>query len=504
VRTDAEGNYEFLGVPAGKYPIGGGSDLLGAFTVGTTITLAAGEQRVVDLELDQAGTIAGTVIDRDGKPVKGVFVRWINEKSGDLGRSITDAQGRYRCGAMTGGGKYRASVHPASDLNPYPTADGAPYPVLDLKDGKTVIEGAVLAIDRPQLAISGHVVDDAGSPVADAVVKALPLANGPPQFHSWLRLPISSTGADGEFTIRGLVSGPYALQARGANGAEGNATPIDAGTNGVTVRVDRPGAIEGKLVGFTQPPEVFARPLTEVRYTSATVDGTTYRISGVRPGRYLVNAQTPQEGEAKIVEVRAGQVAHADLTSQGRATIEGTVLDFRTRAPIANASCHAVMSVDGLQAVTNMSIETGARSSADGRVTLDPAPAGSVTVVCWIPSVRYSHPSVDVSVAAGARASVQLLAVELPIENPSTIGVLHDWNVTPPRVTGVVPNRPAAKAGMQVGDLITQVNGVSVQGLNGNGTLRLIESVPAGNEVRVTVLRGGATKTFAMRTIADL
>jgi S1-C subfamily serine protease len=162
------------------------------------------------------------------------------------------------------------------------------------------------------------------------------------------------------------------------------------------------------------------------------------------------------------------------------------------------------MNVDGLQAVTNMSIATGAISSAEGRVKLDPAPAGSVTVMCWIPSARYSHPSVDVSVAAGARASVQLLAVELPIENPSTIGALHDWRVTPPRISGIVPNGPAAKAGMQVGDLVTHVNGVSVQGLNGNGTLRLIESVLAGNEVRVTVSRGGTTKSFALRTVADL
>ena len=65
--------------------------MLGAFTLGTTITLAAGEQRVVDLELDQAGTIAGTVVDRESKPVKGVFVRWVNEKTGDLGRSVEES-----------------------------------------------------------------------------------------------------------------------------------------------------------------------------------------------------------------------------------------------------------------------------------------------------------------------------------------------------------------------------------------------------------------------------
>jgi len=162
------------------------------------------------------------------------------------------------------------------------------------------------------------------------------------------------------------------------------------------------------------------------------------------------------------------------------------------------------MSVDGQQGTTNVNPTGGAKSDAEGRVRLDPAPAGTVTVACRIAAARYSHPSADVTVSAGARASVQLLAVEMPIENPSTIGALFDWRITAPRITGIVPNGPAAKAGMQIGDLITQVNGVSVQGLNGAGAMWLINSVPAGDEVRVTVARGGATKTLAMRTVADL
>ena len=92
----------------------------------------------------------------------------------------------------------------------------------------------------------------------------------------------------------------------------------------------------------------------------------------------------------------------------------------------------------------------------------------------------------------------------MTIENPSTIGALFDWRITAPRITGIVPNGPAAKAGMQVGDVITQVNGMSVQGLNGAGAMWLINSVPAGEEVRVTVSRGGMPKTLSMRTLADL
>jgi len=159
--TDVDGNYEFRGVPAGTYTILTGNDT--AFTRGQTISVSGTEQRVLDLELDQAGTIAGVVVDRDGKPVAGVGVLWENPAIGDVGRAITDSMGRYRCGSMTGGGTYRASVLPSypsgpGTQTPYPTADGGPYPTLNLKDGTTTIEGVKLAIDYRHGSISGHVV----------------------------------------------------------------------------------------------------------------------------------------------------------------------------------------------------------------------------------------------------------------------------------------------------------------------------------------------------------
>ncbi|MGN6106741.1 MAG: carboxypeptidase regulatory-like domain-containing protein, partial [Kofleriaceae bacterium] len=504
--TDGEGHYEFRGVVPGPYQLGAGSDELGAFSLGTSFTLAAGEQRVVDLELDVAGPIAGTVVDKEGNPVPGVFVRWIHEKTGDLGRSMTDAQGRYRCGAMTGGGTYRAGVFSGPDLRaPYPTADGAPYPTRELADGKTVIEGVVLAIDRPQLAISGRVIDDAGEPVADAIVKALPAAQGEaPPFHSWLRLPMTSTDADGQFTLAGLAPGSHALQARAIDGGEGMVPAVAAGTQGVTIRLERAGAIEGKLVGFAQPPSVHARGLAEFRLTPGTVDGATFRIGGLRPGRYLVNAQTTYEGEAQIVEVRAGQATKVVLTAQGRAAIEGTVLDFRSRAPIAFATCRTVMSAEGEQAITTWDPSTAARSDERGRFVLDPTPAGSVSVACEMPSFRRSRPSADLVVAAGSRASVPLLSVEVTQENPSTVGLAFNWQVTAPRVSSVQPNSPAAKAGVLVGDLVTHVNGAAVQGLNGVGVWALIQDVPAGEEVRLAISRGGATKAFAMKAVSGL
>lgn len=82
----------------------------------------------------------------------------------------------------------------------------------------------------------------------------------------------------------------------------------------------------------------------------------------------------------------------------------------------------------------------------------------------------------------------------------STIGI--QLTATSPRISSVRPDGPAGKAGMAVGDLVTQVNGVAVQGLNGVGVQQLIGRVPAGEQARITVLRGSATMTFTAQAIA--
>jgi len=241
-----------------------------------------------------------------------------------------------------------------------------------------------------------------------------------------------------------------------------------------------------------------AQSVSEVKRVPGTVDGATFRIVGLRPGRYLVNAQSGSEGEAQLVDVRAGATTNVDLTAQAQAVIEGTVIDFRTRTPIADASCTAVMTVEGEQLVPRWG--PGApKSDASGHVRLDPTPSGDVTVTCAMAGTGWSVPSADVRVPPGGHASVLLMSVEASPER-STIGI--ELTATSPRISGVRPDGPGGKAGLAIGDLVTQVNGVAVQGLNGVGVQQLIGRVPAGEQARITVLRGPATMTFTAQSVA--
>jgi RNA polymerase sigma-70 factor (ECF subfamily) len=504
--TDVQGRYVFTGVPEGRYEIGGGADDIGAFAFGKKLELARGEHAVVDVELDQAGAISGSVVDKTGAPVPGVFVRWLHETTGDVGRCTSDVKGHYRCAAMTGGGKYRAAVFPAgSRQTPYQPADGKPHPVIELKDAASAIDNVVLAIDYKRLSISGRVVDGAGAAIADVEVKALAVAeNHPPQFLPWAKLPSTFTSVDGTFSISELPPGTYALQARSSDGGEGTVTNIVAGATTATIKIVRPGGIAGTLVGFTTPPVIYARPLDgQYRLIPAVVDGTSaFRITGVRPGRYLVGAQTTAEGDAQVAEVRAGVTAQLAMTAKGRGVIEGSVLDFRTRAPIANARCHAVMTVDGEQIITNWDVASVPRSDAEGRVVIDPAPAGSVSAFCAIPRQRWSNPSAVATLAPGGRVTVQLLSVELTVENVGTSGIEFDGRVVQPRIAALAAKSPARAAGLVIGDVVTAVNGTRVDGLNGIGVMFLIESIPVGSELAITVARG-KTATFTMPPHAD-
>lgn len=405
---------------------------------------------------------------------------------------------------MTGGARYRAAVFATSSQHaPYPTAGAAPYPAVELTGGTSAIAGVQLAIDVRELAISGRVLDTTGKPVIDAEVKALAAPPGPPPiFNSWMKLPLTVTDADGAFQLTGLTPGSYALWARAPDGSEGTVAGVAAGSPAAAIRIERAGAIEGSLAGFPAAPAVHATMLgtgaINVEASSAT--SSSFRFVGLRPGRYVVNAQTPHEGEAQLVEVSSGATLSLTLTARGRGTIEGTVLDFRTRAPIAGAACHAFTSAGGVHGLASWDSRTAPRSDARGHVLIDPAPAGPITVRCAMPQARRSAPAADVTLAPGGRAAVQLLSTELVPDYPSTLGLGFDWRVTPPRIAELLADRPAARAGLLLGDLILAVDGTPVTGLNGDGVLHLIDGRPAGAEVTLTVLRGAQRKSFTLKT----
>ncbi len=67
---------------------------------------------------------------------------------------------------------------------------------------------------------------------------------------------------------------------------------------------------------------------------------------------------------------------------------------------------------------------------------------------------------------------------------------------TYPSVVSVMDNSPASKAGIQVNDIITEVNGTSVS--NGEELSNLINSCNIGDTVTLTILRGNSTVSITV------
>lgn len=497
--SDAQGHYTVRGLSAGEWTVHATSMRAGAF-VEARVTLVAQEDRQLDLELSSAATISGRVVSETGEPVPSAFVVYELPRTKDQGRSITDADGRFSCDQMTGGGEYQPTVYPSpSSRTPFKPVS-PPLPKAQLRDGSSRVEGVTLAIKYERLTISGRVVDPSGAPVPDARLRATPADDGqPPNFSPWMALPTALADAQGAFTVEALPSGSWALQARTPEGAEAIAPAVAAGAKDVVITVRPPGGVEGRLVGYEEPPVVYARSVTQGRFQPAQVEGTTFRVQ-LAAGTYVVTAMNLHEGDAQRVEVREGTMSKVTMTSHGRGSLTGSVVEHTTRAPIPNLVCHTVVRAGSDPGITNWDQNLAPRTDASGKFTVDPAPAGEVHVSCFGDWASMSSASAQVTVPRGGTIDVALEVVRRSTDTPGNIGVEFSQEVA--RLERVEPQGPAAKAGLRAGDVVVAVDGAPVAPLNASGIEALIANHAPGTKVTLGLLRGTQPVSVTLTTAA--
>lgn len=504
--SDGDGVYEIRGLRAGTHKIFALSNEAGAFGEGLEVTLAEGETKTnVDIDMPWGGTISGTVVDQDGKPVGGVYVQFV-QPTGDQGESFTSLAGSFRCTSMTGKAPYSPKVYASrGQSRPFKWAGAPPTPV-DVADGNANVEGIKLAILRDHLAIKGKVVDSAGAAVPDVRVRAQPLeSEGAPTFNTWQSLPSSLTDGDGAFAITDLPGGAYALQARAPDGAEAIAPSVEAGTSGVKISVLRAAGIDGTLVGFSDPPVVYAQSGNEdSNFVGGNVEGTTFKIRGLAPGPYTVTAQSTHEGGAAHVELAPGQIAKVTMTSAGRGTVIATLVAFGGVGGTPTVStCHVVARVGDEAGITNWDPATSPKPDAKVVVTFDPAPAGDIFVDCFDQSGAWSDGRVAATLPKGGRISVQIPVVARvsksgDSENSGDVGIVLANQSLGAKVATVTKGSVAAKAGIVPGDLIVSIDGAALTGLTPGGAYRLFANHPIGSTVKLGIQHGSATRVESL------
>ncbi len=503
VTSDAAGHYEARGLTAGTFKLYATAPEAGAFSGPTEVALAAAEHKEnVDLDVPYEASIAGVVVDQDGKPVGNVYVRFM-QPDGDLGESETGLDGRFRCHSMTGGAAYEPAVFPTRALQrPFPWAGDAP--AIQLADGKSHIDGVRLAIKIVRRGIRGTVVEGSGSGVADARVRAQPMAGTNLAFSSWLALPSAITDAAGMFAIADLPEGDYALEAHAPDGGEGTQTAVAAGSEGAKIVVQRAGNIEGTLVGFGEVPVVYAQSRKDPsRFPSAQIQGSTFSFRNLPPGPYTITAQSTNEGGAAHVDLSAGATQKVTITSHGRGVIVATLVAFNGVGGVpAGLVCHVVARTGDEAGLTNWDPATSPHSDVQGHATFDPALAGDVFVQCYHPGSAWSDGIAPATLPSGGRVTVTIPVVrnQLPADAPNigTVGIELAQQPLGGVIANVQHDSAADRAGIVAGDSVLSVDGVAITGLTPGGIRTLIQNHAIGAPIRLGVSHGSTNRVVSM------
>lgn len=521
-QSDRRGRFEMKGLRAATYEVT--VDTRDAFYQPdpVKVEVRTGVAAKVRLVVEQGGTVRGKVVDEYGKPVAGVTVRAAGRKRWDSVRrdAHTRDDGTFELtGIRPGEVRVAAYKQRWTKLRgPGATDDDVHGETVTVKPGEVVEVRLVVASQTET--IRGRVVDARGDPVTDAFVDAERESDSAGASarqaqrslrKAWGRHP-ELTDLEGSFALRDLAEGTYTVRAYRRGGGEAVVEHVRVGTS-VTLTLRATGSVSGTLeVRGATTPDHFSILVQNLRggfhrrekfYRS---DGR-WKIEDVPPGDYIVKA-TAAQGTAKAeVTLKAGEHrVGLRLHLEGRATLTGRVVALVTGDPVPGMRVY-VKPVHGgdwssYQYYGNDPQRRNITDS-DGRFTIEQAPAGQVYVSVFPQTwATATHTFARVVVYARGGETTDVGTIKVPRrrvghrERRGDIGYhtkRHPPGTDPDDLRVVVsyvrPEGPADAAGLEPGDEIVTVGGVSVTGRAYYSYWAMIY-LPAGSTLRLG-LKGG-------------
>ena len=442
----------------------------------------------------------GIVIDAQNQPVAGAKVRLLGTPQGE--QQIDKLATEWTTG------KDGAFTFHAADEAVFEATKGAQRGWARLAgDVQTTHVMKIKLGDAParDASISGRVVDEADHPIADVLVRGLPVETDPQA--SPRATAFATTGPDGTFVLDHVaMKATYELFAE----VEGRANVrqrADGGEQNVIVKMTSGVTLTGVVVNKADEP-VPAFTLTVARRQGAqrgfelaksVVDAKGHFEIHVEPGSLEVSAAATgwAPSDPVAVEAKPGAAPLKIVVSTG-ATLSGQVVDSETKQGVQFAR---VMREGGASGGASASpANAGTVTRADGTFELTGLPPGPVSLT--IGAGEY-HPKIQAGMTAEDGGSIGPITIAItklkPGEEPTLelvgIGVglsAVDAGLT---VTKVIAGGGAAAAGIVEGDLIVAVDGASAIDLGVNGAVARIRG-QAGTTVTLTVKRGDKLLPF--------
>jgi hypothetical protein len=334
-----------------------------------------------------------------------------------------------------------------------------------------------IVLAAPDQAIEGTVVDEVGAPVADASVNA----TADVYFSKVADVAVSD--ASGHFAIQHLAIGTYRVLATARNGASKTLTPVTAGTHDLKITLDRAGSIEGTLVGFHAQPSLLGSMASGGHEpVDLEVEGDHFRAQGLPPGTYSITATTNgHEAANKVIEVQAGATAKLVLTSRGNASLTGHVIDWVTKRPVTSARCAPPLPRNGddLGRFYRWP-ELDRAVDASGAFHFDNVTAGEISFPCDAGDTAAIRIA---TIAPDSNAQLDVFVVTAK-SGGGDVGDIH-WSTR--AMLTVSPS--GVKAGLHVGDIITALDGQSVELLDGRTVRNAVSTHAVGSTIAVTIRR---------------
>ena len=325
--TDADGRFTLGDVPVGRREIVAVDDATNTRAVGYADIVRAGDDVNVTIVLPDVASIAGTVRQFDGAPVRGVTVHLIDCTPQCIGEggsvrvrseTVTDASGQYRFAALTLG-RYRVSAFTGGqgDGN---VADAA------LKFGGQTVRADVTFRGGPTGRVRGRILralenggGDTPLHAAIGVSHDVPLVAGGRVVvgfkHVENRSITESDLTTGDFALTGIWPGGFTLNALSAFSPEPIAVQGRVETPGqvvdVTLRLQATSRMSGRVVLPDGVTAVGAGVEVKLRATPADVicgetpNGDAACSTVERPGVTEIPAVTDASGRFEFVNVPA-------------------------------------------------------------------------------------------------------------------------------------------------------------------------------------------------------
>jgi hypothetical protein len=523
-----DGRYEIRGLRAGNYQLSAASEL--GTVAKTSVQLELAEGAIVERDLvltpEDVGELAGTIVDGEGRPVADANVSAAAVKrDGNAASDPSGAAGTFEIKSMRPG-EYLLMAFTRSGARlrkPGSTDDSDRGERVTIRAGQTTT--VRLVVESLGGTITGTVVDVAGKPVGDAFITAARESDAAGATTSsayktrwnWNEKPVL-TSPEGSFTLTNLAPGKYAIRAYRRGGGEAIAEHIAIGGT-AKLTIEATGSIAGTVRRSGAPPDDFAVTVRDFasgyrRREQFYRTGGVYQLAELPKGKYVLSVEATGSTGQLEVELAEGQVrTGVDLALEGLITVTGRVVEHGTTTPVAGITMFARRVRGGgmyAQGDERRNVSTDA-----GRFEIKNVSPGNVLVTghgdddagyATVQAYRQVNGS-----GSGAAATVDIGDVPIlkrRLRGTETAGELglkfaeQPLDLAPDkrerRVSYIDPQGPAAKTGIELGDVVIAIDGVDVRGENA-GLAHTLLTAPPNTKLALGLARG-VTVTIVLAT----